>query len=122
LPGAPHRAMRTQDDTIALKSLAIVSNKIQRRHMQNAKQKTLINFKKAQSHIEKIIKMIQKDEYCIDIMQQNLAVVGLLRSAHQMLMENHLNTCFKTAMSSANRARQQKMTDEILKVTKLFNK
>ncbi|MEK9165392.1 MAG: metal-sensing transcriptional repressor [Patescibacteria group bacterium] len=64
----------------------------------NMKEKTLINFKKAQSLISKIIKMIEDNEYCIDIMQQNLAVVGLLKSAHQMLMENHLNTCFKTAI------------------------
>jgi len=90
--------------------------------MQTNKQKTLINFKKGQSLIEKIIKMIEKDEYCIDIMQQNLAVVGLLKSAHQMLMENHLNTCFKKAMATKNEKRKQEMIQEILKVTKLFNK
>ena len=86
------------------------------------KQKTLINFKKAQSLISKIIKMVEADEYCINIMQQNLAVIGLLKSAHQMLMENHLNTCFKTAMSTKNERKKQEMIQEILKVTKLFNK
>jgi DNA-binding FrmR family transcriptional regulator len=86
------------------------------------KEKTLINFKKAQSLISKIIKMVEANEYCIDIMQQNLAVIGLLKSAHQMLMENHLNTCFKTAMATKNEKRKQEMTQEILKVTKLLNK
>lgn len=90
--------------------------------MENKKQKTLVNFKKAQSHIGKIIKMIESDEYCIDIMQQNLAVIGLLKSAHQMLMENHLNTCFKKALGSKNKKKKQEMTQEVLKVTKLFNK
>lgn len=84
--------------------------------------KTLINFKKAQSLISKIIKMIEEDEYCINIMQQNLAALGLLKSAHQMLMENHLNTCFKKAMQTNNEKRKQEMIQEILKVTKLFNK
>jgi DNA-binding FrmR family transcriptional regulator len=55
-------------------------------------------------------------------MQQNLAVIGLLKSAHQQLMENHLNTCFKKAMKTRNEKRIQEMIDEILKVTKLFNK
>jgi len=55
-------------------------------------------------------------------MQQNLAVIGLLRSAHQQLMENHLNTCFKKAVVSGNTKRQKEMTEEILKVTNLFNK
>lgn len=86
------------------------------------KQKTLINFKKAKSLIEKIIEMVEKDEYCINIMQQNLAVLGLLKSAHQMLMENHLNTCFKKAMAANQEKRIQEMINEILKVTKLFNK
>jgi len=90
--------------------------------MTNNKQKTLINFKKAQSLMSKIIKMIEEDEYCINVMQQNLAAIGLLRSAHEMLMENHLNSCFKNAMASKNQKKKQEMTEEILKVTKLFNK
>lgn len=88
----------------------------------NNKEKSLINFKKAKSSLAKIIQMVESDRYCIDIMQQNMAVIGLLKSAHQMLMENHLNTCFKTAMSSTNQKRQKEMTEEILKLTKLFNK
>jgi DNA-binding FrmR family transcriptional regulator len=88
----------------------------------NQKQKTLINFKKAQSSVSKIIKMLENDEYCINIMQQNLAVIGLLKSAHQMLMEGHLNTCFKKAVASKNTKRQNEMIKEILKVTKLLNK
>jgi DNA-binding FrmR family transcriptional regulator len=86
------------------------------------KEKTLINFKKANSLTAKIIQMVENGDYCVDIMQQNLAVIGLLRSAHEMLMENHLNSCFKNAMASKNKKKKQEMTDEILKVTKLFNK
>jgi len=90
--------------------------------MSTQKEKALINFKKAQSLISKVVKMIEAGEYCINIMQQNLAVLGLLRSSHQYLMENHLNTCFKKAMATKNEKRKQEMTEEILKVTKLFNK
>jgi DNA-binding FrmR family transcriptional regulator len=86
------------------------------------KQETLINFKKANGLTLKIIEMVENGDYCIDIMQQNLAVIGLLRSAHEMLMENHLNSCFKSAMASKNEKKKKEMTDEILKVTKLFNK
>ena len=90
--------------------------------MTTQKEKTLINFKKARSLISKIIKMVEANEYCIDIMQQNSAVIGLLKPAHQMLMEKHLNTCFKTAMETKNEKRKREMTQEILKVTKLLNK
>ncbi|MFA5188429.1 MAG: metal-sensing transcriptional repressor [Patescibacteria group bacterium] len=90
--------------------------------MEDSKKEILINFKKAQSHLNKITKMIEEGAYCIDIMQQNLAVIGLLKSAHQMLMQGHLNSCFKNAMASKNEKRKQAMIEEILKVTKLSNK
>ena len=82
----------------------------------------IINFKKAHSHLGKIIKMVENGEYCIDIMQQNLAVIGLLKSAHQMLMENHLKTCFSAAIKSGNEKKKEEMTKEILQVTKMFNR
>jgi DNA-binding FrmR family transcriptional regulator len=84
--------------------------------------KTITNFKKAKSLIEKIIKMIDEKEYCIDIMQQNLAVIGMLKSSHQMLMESHLNSCFKNAMNSKNEKLKEEMMGEIVKVTKMVNK
>ena len=90
--------------------------------MNTNKQATLINFKKAQSLISKIIKMQEENRYCIDIMQQNLAVIGLLKSAHQMLMAGHLNTCFRSAFESDNEEKKQAMIDEILKVSNLANK
>ena len=75
--------------------------------MTEKKKKTLINFKKAKTHMEKVIKMVEENKYCIDIMQQNLAVIGLLKSAHQMLMENHLNSCFLNAMDSKNQKKKR---------------
>lgn len=84
--------------------------------------KTILNFKKARTHIERIVKMIEDGEYCVDVMQQNLAVIGLLKSAHQMLMEGHLNHCFKNAMTSNKENHKQEMIQEILQVTKLLSK
>lgn len=84
--------------------------------------KTLINFKKASSLMDRVSKMTENNEYCINIMQQNLAIIGLLKSAHQMLLENHLKNCFKNAMAAKNEKIKQKMIEEILKVTKLANK
>jgi len=90
--------------------------------MDQKHEKTIVNFKKARSHIDKIVKMIEEGDYCIDIMQQNLAVIGLLKSAHQMLMEGHLNTCFRNAMKTDNDKRKQEMIQEILRVIKLSSK
>jgi len=87
-----------------------------------SKKDILTSLKKAHSHNLKVIRMVEDGKYCIDIMQQNLAVIGLLKSAHQKLMENHLKTCFKKAFESKNERKKQEMIKEILKVSKLFNK
>ena len=47
--------------------------------MKQTSQKNIIALKKAKSLLDKIIAMIDKDNYCIDIVQQNLAVMGLLK-------------------------------------------
>jgi DNA-binding FrmR family transcriptional regulator len=90
--------------------------------MNTEKVKALTNFKKVQSLMSKMIEMTENDEYCIDIMQQNLAAIGLLKSAHQILMENHLNHCFATAISSKQYKKKEQMIEEILTVSKLLNK
>jgi DNA-binding FrmR family transcriptional regulator len=89
---------------------------------EDKKKKIRIGLKKASSLLAKINDMVEKDNYCIDIMQQNLAVIGLLRSAQEMLMENHLNTCFKSAMGAKNEKKKHDMVEEILKVSNLYNK
>lgn len=90
--------------------------------MTQEKQKALIGLKKATTLLSKIIKMVEGDVYCMEIMQQNLAAIGLLRSVHESLMKNHLNTCFRNAMATGSETKKKQMTEEILKVTNLFNK
>jgi len=79
----------------------------------------LISLKKAQSHLGNVIKMVKDGKYCIDILQQNLAVNGLLKSANEKIFSRHLNSCFITVMKGTNEKKKQKMIDEILKINKL---
>ncbi len=90
--------------------------------MNDQKAKTLIGLKKAHSLLGKLQKMVENDEYCIDIMQQNLAAMGLLKGVHQLLMEGHLSSCFSTAMETGSSTKKQQMVAEILRVSRLSNK
>lgn len=86
----------------------------------NTEKEILTALKKARSHLEKVIEMLGGKKYCIDIIQQNLAVIGLLRSANNKLLERHLNSCFVSAMRGTNEKRKREMIDEILKINKLL--
>ncbi len=84
--------------------------------------KIITALKKAKSHLDNVIKMTEAKKYCIDILQQNLAVVGLLKSANGKLLKRHLNSCFKRAMKGTNEKQKNKMINEILKIEKMTNK
>ena len=81
----------------------------------------LIALKKAQTHLGNVIQMIEEKEYCIDVLQQNLSVIGLLKSANNRLMERHLHSCFANAMKGTNESRKKEMIEEILKINKSLN-
>ncbi|KKP78607.1 MAG: hypothetical protein A2271_01885 [Candidatus Moranbacteria bacterium RIFOXYA12_FULL_35_19] len=80
---------------------------------------TITALKKAHSHLGNVIKMAENKEYCIDILQQNLAVIGLLKSANAKILEGHLNSCFQNAMRGTNEKRKKEMIEEILVINKL---
>lgn len=90
--------------------------------MNAQKQKTLIGIKKAQSLLDKIVTMVEQDEYCIDIMQQTLSVIGLLKGVGKLLLEGHLRSCFSRAIDSGNATRKKEMIEEILTISQLANK
>lgn len=87
-----------------------------------SKKDTSIALKKAQTSINNIIKMIDEDKYCIDILQQILAVNGLLKSASNKILENHINTCFSEGMRSPSRDIKDKLVKELVEVINIGNK
>jgi CsoR family transcriptional regulator, copper-sensing transcriptional repressor len=82
-------------------------------------QKVLIWLKKARTSLDKIIKMVEDDKYCIDIIQQNLAVIWLLKSANMNLLESHMNCCVKNAFNSKDEVQIDEKIWELVKVLKL---
>lgn len=86
------------------------------------KKQASIALKKAHSHIKKIIDMIDTDDYCIDIMTQITAVNGLLKSASDKILKNHMRTCFSEGMEKNNPETKEKLIQEVLNVINLNKK
>lgn len=61
--------------------------------MHESKKKALISLKKARTSLEKIIEMVERDEYCSDIVVQNLAAIWLIKSSNTKLLEAFIETC-----------------------------
>lgn len=89
--------------------------------MMEQNKKITVTLKKASTHLKRVIEMLERGEYCIDILQQNLAVIGLLRSANKEILGRHLQSCFAQAMKGTNETRKKEMIEEILHINKLSN-
>ena len=84
--------------------------------MNNYKQNLLHRLKIAKGHLEKIIKMVEGDRYCLDVIQQSQAVQSALEKADELILENHLKTCVRESMAS-NKNIDEKVK-EVLEVFK----
>ncbi len=86
--------------------------------MEKETTKSLIALKKARTSLDKIINMIETDQYCIKVIQQNLAVIGLLKSVNLSVLEWHLWSCFVNAAKSNNNKQMEEMIKEVLTIVK----
>jgi len=65
-------------------------------------------------------KMIDNEDYCMDIITQSLAIQKSLRSLNKLLVENHLRT-HVSDMFAAGGDQRDMAVDELLKVYELSN-
>lgn len=70
----------------------------------------------ARGHLDKVIRMVQNGDYCIDILTQSQAVQAALKQVDAIILENHLQTCVTDAM------RGDKKDQAIAEVIKVFKK
>lgn len=69
----------------------------------------------AKGHLEKVIKMVDNDEYCIDIVHQLLAIQSALKNIDEIILENHLKSC---VADSIKRGESDEAIKEVMEVLK----
>lgn len=73
-----------------------------------------------QGQLRGLEKMIDNEEYCVDIITQSLAVQKSLRSLNKLLVENHLRTHVSDMFEAGGDEREAAIT-ELLTVFELQN-
>ena len=69
-----------------------------------------------QGHVRGIQRMVEEDQYCIDIIKQIDAVQAALKKVQEIILDNHLHTCVTTAIRGEDAQRREAVIDEILGV------
>jgi CsoR family transcriptional regulator, copper-sensing transcriptional repressor len=67
-------------------------------------------------HVRGIQRMVEEDQYCIDVIKQVDAVQAALRKVQEIILDNHLHTCVTTAIRGDDAERREAVIDEILGV------
>ena len=75
------------------------------------RQALLNRLKTARGHLDAVVRMIEDDAYCPDVMKQLSAVQGSLERASRLVLRNHLETCVAAAMQAG---RVDEIVDELM--------
>jgi len=87
-------------------------------HYKNIKEKAQKRINIIKGQLDGLQKMIEQDEYCIEILNQSLAIQNSLRSLDSILFERHLNT----HVSHQFKNEEEKAVSELITLFKRVNK
>jgi DNA-binding FrmR family transcriptional regulator len=81
-----------------------------------AKKRDALNrLKTVRGHLDGIIRMLEADAYCVDLMKQVSAAQASLERVNRIILKNHLETCFSEAVLAG---RGQAAIDELVDAVK----
>jgi len=83
------------------------------------KKKSMRRLSLIRGQLNGLIKMVDEERYCVDIITQASAVKEALSGVENLILENHLSTHVLEQMRGG---KEKKAVDEILKIYKLAQK
>lgn len=87
-------------------------------HYTDVKEKASKRINIIKGQLDGLTQMIENDEYCIDLLNQSLAIQNSLKSLDSVLFERHL----QTHVGHQFHEEPEKATEELVKLFKRVNK
>ena len=76
----------------------------------------LNRLKSVDGHLRGVIKMVDEDAYCMDVIKQLQAVQGAIGRVNALLLADHLQTCVTTAIRGDAPAERERVIGELLRL------
>lgn len=70
----------------------------------------------AEGHIRAVAKMVDESAYCMDIINQNHAVIEALKKVNNLILEGYLGECALGAVSSKDPKKRKAAVAELVKL------
>ena len=78
-------------------------------------ERILHRLKITRGHFNKVVTMVENDEYCIDVLHQMQAIEAALKETGNVILENHLKCCVADQISKGHK---DEAISEIMQVFK----
>jgi DNA-binding FrmR family transcriptional regulator len=83
--------------------------------MQAATKKTCASrLKRIEGQVRGLIRMVEEDRYCIEIIDQVQAVIAAARKVETEILKDHLSHCVEHAIRSGDANAQRKKIEELV--------
>jgi len=82
----------------------------------------LVSLKRIEGQVRGIQRMIEKREYCVDILNQIHAIIAALARVEDRILEKHFEGCVANAMHGKSRVSRKQKLAEILELIGRFRK
>jgi DNA-binding FrmR family transcriptional regulator len=83
---------------------------------------TIRRLKTVEGHLRGVIRMVEEDAYCIDVIRQIQAIDAALNKVSAQILENHLSSCVITAIQGNDRKERERVLKEITEVFEMSAK
>ena len=87
---------------------------------EETKAEALARLRRIEGQVKGIQRMVEGEQYCVDILLQLSAVQGALGEVQKLLLGRHIESCVAEAMRSGRARERQKKIDELLAVFSRF--
>lgn len=81
-----------------------------------AKKQILARLRSVEGHLGGVIRMVEEDEYCVDVIRQAKAVQRAIDKITALVLERHLKHCVTAAIRSESPRQRGRAISELLDV------
>ena len=85
-----------------------------KKQMKLDKESTIKRLNRIEGQVRGIVRMIEDERYCIEILQQMQAIKSAFAKVEDAILKDHTATCVESAISSGDETEQRKKFNELV--------
>jgi DNA-binding FrmR family transcriptional regulator len=84
------------------------------------KKDVLVRLRRMEGQLKGIQKMIEEDQYCVDVLNQLSSIIAATQKVANIIMKDHIQGCVRNALASNDHGEEH--VNELISVVEKFSK